>query len=387
MTNWLHGANETSSAAQQQTATQVRAKLPKITLQKFKGNVTNWKPFWESFKAAVYDNDSISKVDKFNYLHSHLEGSAARSVQRLTLTEANYDAAVAILEERFGRPQQIITAHMDEFLKLQPCSSERSPSIRFVYDKIRVHVRGLDSLGVTPDQYGSLLIPVVMSELPNSLRLEVARKATDEIWKIDELLETIRREIEAREASDQVKLNDPRPATFERSSKPGPPSTAQALLLKDNQGNTKIRCAYCGELHYSASCERITGMQNRKDILRRDKRCFVCLRVGHVSRECTNVTGCRKCGQHHHQLICSRNNHPKPTDPPEDKRESPNSTNPNNQSENTTATSATSMSRKGRAVLLQTARCIASNASNTRLLVLYNQRDSSKRQRANRCEQ
>ena len=84
--------------------TQIRAKLPKITLQKFRGNVTNWKPFWKSFKAAVHDNGSISKVDKMNYLFSHLEGAAARSVQGLTLTEANYDTAIAILEERFGRP-------------------------------------------------------------------------------------------------------------------------------------------------------------------------------------------------------------------------------------------------------------------------------------------
>ena len=362
---------ETPNIAQQQMATQVRAKLPKMTLQKFKGNVTNWKPFWESFKAAVHDNDSISKVDKFNYLHSHLEGSAARSVQGLTLTEANYEAAVAILEERFGRPQQIIAAHMDELLKLQPCSNERSSSIRFVYDKIRVHVRGLDSLGVTPDQYGSLLIPVVMSKLPNSLRLEVARRSTNEIWKIDELLETIRKEIEAREASDQVKLNDPKPPTFERTSKPGL-STAQALLAKDNT-NTKILCVYCGELHYSASCDKIIGMQNRKDILRRDKRCFVCLRIGHVSRECANVTGCRKCGQRHHQSICILNNQPKPADPsrekresPKEKRESPNPTNPDNRSENTTATMATSTSRKGKAVLLQTARCIPSNVNNTR---------------------
>ena len=145
------------------SSTQIRAKLPKITLQKFRGNVTNWNPFWESFKAAVHENNSISKVDKMNYLFSHLEGAAARSVQGLTLTEANYDAAIVILEERFGRPQQIIAAHMDELLKVQPCSNERSSSIRFVYDKIRVHVRGLEALGVTPEQYGSLLIPILMS--------------------------------------------------------------------------------------------------------------------------------------------------------------------------------------------------------------------------------
>jgi hypothetical protein len=259
--------------------TQIRAKLPKITLQKFRGNITNWNPFWESFKAAVHENNSISKVDKMNYLFSHLEGAAARSVQGLTLTEANYAAAIAILEERFGRPQQIIATHMDELLKVQPCSNERSSSIQFVYDKIRVNVCGLEALGVTPEQYGSLLIPILMSKLPNSLRLEVARKSTNEVWKINELLETIRKEIEAREASDQVKLNDSRShPSLERSKNQHP--TSQALFSKQNQGDpTRIRCAYCKEHHYSASCEKVTGLQDRKDILRRDKRCFICLRT------------------------------------------------------------------------------------------------------------
>lgn len=55
-------------------------------------------------------------------------------------------------------PQQIIAAHMDELLKIQPCTNERPSSMRFIYDKIQVHVRGLDALGVSPDQYGSLLI-------------------------------------------------------------------------------------------------------------------------------------------------------------------------------------------------------------------------------------
>ena len=54
------------------------------------------------------------------YLFSHLEGAAARSVQGLTITEANYDNAIANLEERFGRPQQIIAARMDELLKVHP---------------------------------------------------------------------------------------------------------------------------------------------------------------------------------------------------------------------------------------------------------------------------
>ena len=35
-----------------------------------------------------------------------------------------------------------------------------------VYDKISMNVRGLEAIGVTADQYGSFLIPVIMEKLP-----------------------------------------------------------------------------------------------------------------------------------------------------------------------------------------------------------------------------
>jgi len=115
---------------------------------------------------------------------------------------------VEILEQRFGRLQQIISAHMDEILKIQPCSSDQPSLLQFLYDKLSVHVRGLSSLGVTAQEYGSLLIPIIMSKLPNEIRLEIARKSTTDVWKISELLETIKGEIEAREASEAIKAQE-----------------------------------------------------------------------------------------------------------------------------------------------------------------------------------
>jgi hypothetical protein len=45
-----------------------------------------------------------------------------------------------------------------------------------------------------------------MSKLPNDIRIQIARKANSETWKIDELLEVIKVEIEVREASERIKL-------------------------------------------------------------------------------------------------------------------------------------------------------------------------------------
>ena len=126
----------------QQPMNQFKAKLPKLILPKFRGDVTTGKGFWESYKSAVHDNNSISKIDKFNYLRSLLEGAASRAIQGLALLSSNYDSAEEILEQRFGRLQQIISAHMDKILKFQPCTSDRPSHLRFLYDKLSVHVRG-----------------------------------------------------------------------------------------------------------------------------------------------------------------------------------------------------------------------------------------------------
>jgi hypothetical protein len=145
-------------------------------LVKFKGQITKWNTFWDSFESAIHNNQDISKIDKFNYLNSVLEGPALRAIQGLTLTGANYDAAIDILKDRFGRTQQIITAHMDELLKISGCTGDRLTSLRFVYDKIRAHVQGLATLGVSSEMYGSWLIPIIMSKMPNDIRLEIENR-------------------------------------------------------------------------------------------------------------------------------------------------------------------------------------------------------------------
>ena len=84
------------------------SKLPKLVLPKFKGDVTNYRAFWETFQSAVHDNEELSTIAKFNYLFSLLEGQALRAIIKgLAIIESNYTAAIDILHERFGKTQQI----------------------------------------------------------------------------------------------------------------------------------------------------------------------------------------------------------------------------------------------------------------------------------------
>ena len=57
---------------------------------------------------------------------------------------------------------------MEQLLKLPAGRAEKWTSLRFVYNKINVNIRGFASLGIKSEQYGSFLIPVIMTKLPSS---------------------------------------------------------------------------------------------------------------------------------------------------------------------------------------------------------------------------
>ena len=61
-------------------------KLPKlmITWVPFRGDITKWLTFWDSFQTAVDKNTSLSGVEKFSYLKSFLQGPSLQSRDRVS---------------------------------------------------------------------------------------------------------------------------------------------------------------------------------------------------------------------------------------------------------------------------------------------------------------
>lgn len=116
--------------------------------------------------------------------------SASEAISELSLTAANYDEAVAILKRRLGNKQLIINREVKSGLNIH--------EPRQLHDLIESHVRSLKSLAVSSSSYRSLLSSVVMSKLPQDLRLIITREVKDE-WDLDHILNVFRSELEARE--------------------------------------------------------------------------------------------------------------------------------------------------------------------------------------------
>ncbi|XP_046864671.1 uncharacterized protein LOC124459195 [Xenia sp. Carnegie-2017] len=158
---------------------------------------------------------------------------------------------------------------------------------------------------VSSEQYGSMLIPIIMTKLPSDIRLQIARKSSGDVWKIDELLDTIKTEIEAREISEGVQSSpQPQHGKYSGGQHQTPRIPTVNAFSTQNTSGKHIQCVYCKEPHFSASCDRVTDVNDRKSILRRDNRCFVCLRIGHLSKNCESKKKCRRCHGAHHLSIC-----------------------------------------------------------------------------------
>lgn len=77
-----------------------------------------------------------------------------------------------------------------------------------------------------------------------------------------------------------------------------------AIAQEAKPTTRSIRCAYCNDSDYSASCEKILDINTRKQMLKQDYRCFACLGGNHRADQCEPTKSCRRYRRKHHQSIC-----------------------------------------------------------------------------------
>ena len=100
-----------------------RVRLPKMDIQKFSGQLSQWQEFWDTFNSCIHKNKSLTAVEKFTYLRNYLVDSARACVAGFALTDANYEAAIEVLKERFGKDSLLKRTHINSILCLVKVTS------------------------------------------------------------------------------------------------------------------------------------------------------------------------------------------------------------------------------------------------------------------------
>ena len=110
--------------------------------------------------------------------------------------------------------------------------------IRQLYEKIEIHIRGLQALGLMSQQYGSLFVPVLLSKVPQELRLIISREFDVINWSLDELLKVFKTEVEARERCNSMAMTPT--TTPKRKHPPKPPPPTFNTLMRRTGSRTRL---------------------------------------------------------------------------------------------------------------------------------------------------
>ena len=135
---------------------------------------------------------------------------------------------------------------------------------------------------------------MLMNKLPRDLRILMSRDIKNDNWDLDQLLELLEAEVEARERASSNST-----ASGNNFRGRQPPSAAVVRTV-----SSPITCTYCQGAHASNSCQSVSHVTARKDILWKGGQCFLCLKKNHLCRDCNSKTQCFKCRGRHHISIC-----------------------------------------------------------------------------------
>ena len=297
------GESDASNSSERRR--RVTVKLPKLEIQKFAGQIHQWEEFWDGFCSAIHENDDLAQVDKLKYLKSFLVEPAKSVISGLKITESNYNTAVALLKKRYAKPSVIQHAHINQLINLTPVFSEDNISrLKFFRDQIETHFRGLEALNVNKESYSTFVVPILMEKLPKEFRIGMVRSMKKGMleWSLDELVSALDEEMEVRESHDS--LLKPVRAVDRPKQQKQPVSTASMLFTPEEKFQ---KCCFCKQEGHQPSDCVIKEPEERKNILMKSFKCFLCLKGGHRSFECHSKLRCKLCRAKHNSLICTAN--------------------------------------------------------------------------------
>nr|XP_018907124.1 PREDICTED: uncharacterized protein LOC109037085 [Bemisia tabaci] len=115
--------------SEKQNSSESRIKLKRLEIPKFDGKRENWPVFYQLFNQLVHTNDSLSKLEKINYLVTHLEGSAKTLCSGILPIEENYEALYEALETKFEDKRALGSTLFEKILNFKTITQDTEKNL------------------------------------------------------------------------------------------------------------------------------------------------------------------------------------------------------------------------------------------------------------------
>ena len=276
------------------------AKLPKLEMPIFDGDILKWKSFWDQFSVAIHERSDLTAAEKMVYLQNALKDKTAKStIEGLTKSGEHYEEAVKCLQTRYNRPRMVHQTHVRRIVEAPSLKDGTGKELRTLHDTVVQHLGALKALGHEPSK--EFITSLLELKLDSVTMFEWQRRSQEhnDVPDCDELLEFIDLRAQAAEATvvnKKPKSHHPPP---NHKAKPVP---AFAASTKEAESS----CVGCkGEKHPLYSCSKFRSMSHAEKIalLKQHGHCLNCLRPGHFIKDCNSLHHCKVCQRPHHSLL------------------------------------------------------------------------------------
>ena len=259
-------------------------KLPKLEITKFRGTHMDWFRFWNQFETEV-DRQNLDPVTKFNYLKEFIEPKVCIAIDNLQHTTEGYERAKTILKSKYGKPSEVINAHVQSIIALPVIKGTNPYKIHDFYNKLLPSVQALESLGKIKEISGYTRLTLDKLE---GIRADLVRLDDKwQEWGFPKLVEALSKWTE-RNPLTQTEGRD-------------------RVFTASKTTYHQRACIYCENInHKSTECKKVTKIHERREILKQKRLCFNCTGAGHRASDCPSKGSCRNCRGKHHTSVCDK---------------------------------------------------------------------------------
>lgn len=295
----------------------IHIKTPTIEIPVFDGNPLKWLTFKQMFESIIHNRNDIDDIVKFTYLLKHLSGKATSGLGHITLTSEGYQYAWTQLLSEYDNNCILVDTHIDNILNLPYCNREHSTDLRNLFNLCQLHVSTLNALNFQIDSLSErMLVNIVRKRLDVTTRkLWEEKQQSNNFPSWNALLTFIQRRYQILESIESCK----KPLNLKSSdnSKSSQKSSSTKVFhtvdsshnnnsFKNNDSSKKkfsfnkpnnTSCYICNKNNHKIfNCLNFLKLSpfERLNKIKAHNACINCLNKGHLSKDCTSSSNCRK---------------------------------------------------------------------------------------------
>ncbi|UYV80836.1 hypothetical protein LAZ67_19001928 [Cordylochernes scorpioides] len=237
--------------------------LPKINLPIFNGDSANWLSFREIFNSTINSNQTLTEIQKFQYLNASVKGPAEKLIRGFPISDRNYQQAWDTLCNRFNNRRELAFSQINKIFSIRSLKSISTGSLYEILDVCNEGIRNLSVLGLEKNTLTDLiLINFFEKRIGEALRKE---------WELT--------------------LQNEEYPTFENFV---------IFLEKHARSLQGMRIPLFINL----------PLPKKWELVKKHKLCQNCLRANHEISKCLITSRCKNCKQNHHTLLHEYNSEP-----------------------------------------------------------------------------